>query len=29
MTHFRDGKLAEVWFFWENPQAVDEFFAYA
>lgn len=29
IVHLRDGKLAEVWFFWENPQAVDEFFAHA
>lgn len=29
IVHLRDGKLAEVWFFWENPQAVDAFFAHA
>lgn len=27
ITHIRDGKLAEVWFFWENQQAVDDFFS--
>jgi uncharacterized protein len=27
IVHIRDGKVAEVWFFWEDQRVVDEFFS--